>query len=149
MAFTLIILLSLFIIILIIFIFNPLKLSTKFTKVKIGNMTVNAEIADIPYKKMRGLMGRKNLDEREGMLFPFDEEGYHGFWMMNMSIPIDILWIGKDKKVFDIVKDAQPCGFSCKSYQPKEKAMYVLEVKANFTERHGIKIGSTVEFSLT
>lgn len=149
MAFTLIILISLFVIILIIFIFNPLKMQTKSTKVKIGNTTVNAEIADTPYKKMRGLMFRKSLGEREGMLFPFSEEDYYGFWMMNMSIPIDILWIGKDKKVVDIVKDVQPCGLSCQSYKPKEKAMYVLELKANFTERHKVEINSSVEFSLT
>jgi len=93
-------------------------------------------------------MFKKSLPEDEGMLFVFDEEGYHGFWMMNMSFPIDIIWINNEKKVVDIVKNAQPCKFSCPSYKPKEKAMYVLEVNANFTEEHGIRIGSYIEFEL-
>jgi len=134
-------------IIILVIIANPFK-TTNYTEVKIGNTTVKAEIADTFAKKVKGLMFRKSLSEKEGMIFPFDQEGYQGIWMMNMSIPIDIIWMDKDKKVVDIVKDAQPCGLTCESYTPKEKAMYVLEVKSNFTERHGVKIGTKASFKL-
>jgi uncharacterized membrane protein (UPF0127 family) len=138
--------LLLLIVVLIIFL-NPFKPSG-YTEVSIGNTTVNAEIADTVLKRTKGLMGKKTLKENEAMLFVFDSEGYYRFWMMNMSIPIDIIFISKNKTVVDILKDAQPCGLSCETYTPKEKAMYVLEVKANFTERHRIKIGSKVNFNL-
>ena len=135
-----------FIILLIIFFLK--RTPTKYTNVKIDDTEIRAEIADNPIKKAKGLMFRKNLQEDEGMLFVFDEEGYHSFWMMNMSFPIDMIWVSKERKVVDMTKNAQPCKLICSTYSPKEKAMYVLEVNANFTEKHGVKIGSSLEFKL-
>jgi len=143
-----IIFLSVTVIVLLIIFFLK-KPSGKYTNVKVGNTQIRAEIADTFITRTKGLMFRKSLPENEGMLFIFNEEGYHGFWMMNMSFPIDIIWIDKEKKVVYIEKNAQPCGLICSSYIPKEKAMYVLEVNANFTEEHGIKIGSSLEFELS
>ena len=141
-----IIILSIAVIILII-VFYLKKTPIKSTNVKLGNTEITAEIADDTIKRTKGLMFRKSLAEKEGMLFVFDEENYHTFWMMNMSFPIDIIWINKEKKVVDITKNAQPCKIICSTtYRPKERAMYVLEVNANFTEEHKIKIGSLVEF---
>jgi len=124
------------------------KTPKKYTNVKIGNATVKAEIADTTLKQIKGLMFRKNLPKNEGMLFVFDQDGFHGVWMMNMSFPIDIIWVDNEKKVVDVVKDAQPCRLLCPTYRPKEKARYVLEVNANFTEKHKVKIGSSLEFNL-
>ena len=143
-----IIILSGVVIVLLIIIFLK-KSPTKYTNVKIGDTEVRAEIADTLIKRTKGLMFRKSLSENEGMLFVFDKEDYHSFWTMNMSFPIDIIWINKEKKVVDIEKNAQPCRLSCSTYKPKEKAMYVLEVNANFTEKHGIEIGSSLDFKLS
>jgi len=147
MKFEIIILSSLIIVLFIILYFK--KSPTKYTTVKIKDTQIKAEIADTFTKRTKGLMFRKTLLEDEGMLFVFDNGGYHGFWMMNMSFPIDIIFVNKEKKVVDIVKNAQPCGLSCSTYKPKEKAMYVLEVNANFTQEHGIRIGTTLEFELS
>ena len=136
----------LFVFIVILFIIFFLKKPAKYTNVKIGDIKIRAEIVDNPISRARGLMFKKSLPENEGMLFVFDEEDYHSFWMMNMSFPIDIIWVNEEKNVVDIVKNAQPCKLICPSYRPKEKAMYVLEVNANFTEEHGVKIGRLVEF---
>jgi len=123
------------------------KSSAKFTTVKIGNRSINAEIADTVVKKMNGLMFRKSLGEIDGMLFVFDEHNYPGIWMMNMSFPIDIIWINSSKEVVYIQKDAQPCSVtSCPTYKPSEAAMFVLEVNAGFCDKHNIKVGSKAEF---
>ena len=125
------------------------KSSTKYTTVKINNASIKAEIADNPITKTKGLMFRKSLSENEGMLFVFDDEGHHSFWMMNMSFPLDIIWINGEKKVVYIVKDAKPCGLICKDfYASEEKAKYVLEVNANFTTKNKIKVGTKVNFTL-
>jgi len=116
----------------------------KRVEVKIGSTTVVAEVADTLPKQIKGLMFRSGLKENEGMLFDFGSEGYHSIWMMNTSFPIDIIWINNGK-VVDIKKDAQPCGLICPSYGPKEPARYVLEVNANFTDKHKIKIGTRAE----
>ena len=114
----------------------------------INNVSIRAEIADNMITRSKGLMFRKSLPENEGMLFVFDREGYHRFWMMNMSFPIDIIWINNEKKVAYIVKDAEPCVLTCNSYVSEKEAKYVLEVNANFTTKNKIKIGTKVNFTL-
>ena len=49
---------------------------------------VQVEIADTDAKRERGLMFRKELPEGRGMLFLFDEEGEHTFWMKDTLIPL-------------------------------------------------------------
>ncbi len=116
------------------------------TKVTIGKTTIEAEIADTLPKQITGLMFRKSLPEDRGMLFIFDRDDYHGIWMMNMSISLDIVWINSDYKIVDIVKNAPPCKLVCPVYRPKDLARYVLEVNSGFTDNYSIKIGDMVKF---
>ena len=132
-------------IVFVVFVYFTFKSKTVVKKVVIGNITIEAEVADTAPKKIKGLMFRESLAEENGMLFLFDDDGYHAIWMMNMSFPIDIVWINSDYKIVDIVKDAQPCKIFCPSYKPKEKARYVIEVNAGFTDKHSIKIGDKVK----
>jgi len=122
----------------------------KFVAVKVGNATVNAELADTEAKQIRGLMFRDSLPRDGGMLFDFRSEGRHGIWMMNMSMPIDIVWLDKEKRVVKVEADAPPCGalLICKSYSPDEDDRYVLEVSAGYAKRHGIKVGSKASFDI-
>ena len=98
-------------------------------EVAIQGRTIEVEISDTWEKRERGLMFREELCERCGMFFIFDEEKRHGFWMKNTKIPLDIVFIDRHNKVVDI-HNAIPCNSSChcKTYWPKEKAKYVLEV---------------------
>jgi uncharacterized membrane protein (UPF0127 family) len=145
MAFTILIILSLLAIVMVILFFNFYNPEYKTVKVKVGNYTVTADLADSIPKQIKGLMGRQNLPESSGMLFPFGSEGTPSIWMMNMSIPIDIIWADSKGKVTYIVKDAQPCTINCKVYTPDLPSKYVLEVASNFTDRHNVKIGTTIQ----
>ena len=122
----------------------------KFVPVKIGNATVNAEVADTQAKQIRGLMFRTEMPANDGMLFVFEKEGRHGIWMMNTSLELDIIWLDKSKRVIHIEKKAQPCEalLVCPSYRPTTNAKYVLEVNGGFASRHNIKIGSKSNFRL-
>ena len=138
---------ALVIILVFVILFNPSE-NNRYVEVHVGNIKVNAEVADTFLKRTRGLMGRKSLQENEGMIFSFDTEGYYGFWMMNMEFPIDIVFISENKTVVDFMKNVQPCELVCETHRPREKTMYVLEVEANFAEKHELKIGSKVDFEL-
>lgn len=119
------------------------------TVVYIADAGLLADIADTQEKKSVGLGVRESMDEGEAMLFLFDEEGRHSFWMHGMKFPIDIIWLDSDKKVVHIEHSLQPCTpLDCPSYLPNEDAMYVLETVAGFSERHGITEGTTVDFQL-
>ncbi|MBI2543448.1 MAG: DUF192 domain-containing protein [Candidatus Aenigmarchaeota archaeon] len=118
---------------------------TKYSKVTIGDVEIKTEIADTPLKQMKGLMFRKHLPENEGMLFVFGGEDYRGIWMMNTSIPLDIIWINGNMEIVHIEKNVQPCGIFCPVYQPDKKAKYVLEVNAGFVEKNDIDVDHFVE----
>ena len=49
--------------------------------VNIGNKTYNCQLAKTEEQRRKGLMDVDYLAPDEGMLFEFDEEGTHEFWM--------------------------------------------------------------------
>ena len=112
------------------------------------SIEVNVEIADNPLTHMRGLMFRSHLPENEGMLFVFNDSNYRSFWMVNTSIPLDIIFISETGRIVDI-QQMEPCrtiADYCKVYRSREKARYVLEVNRGFSERNGIRIGDRMVF---
>lgn len=118
----------------------------KNAKVKIGNAEIDAEVAESFISKARGLMFRRLLPEKNGMLFVFSREAYHAIWMFGMRFPIDIIWIDAKKRIADVAQNARPCLLFCKVYLPKKKAKYVLEVNAGFVEKNRIKLGDKARF---
>jgi hypothetical protein len=69
--------------------------------------------------------------------------------MKNMKISIDILWLSPEGKIVYIAAKAPPCAKEpCPSYQPYQKAQYVLELAAGKAERENLKIGSNVKIEL-
>ena len=107
---------------------------------------MRATLADTPEKRSLGLMFRKRLPPDEGMLFVFEEERRHSFWMKNMNFSLDIIWIDRDKRIVDIKAGLKPCSGHCQSYVPAQESVYVLEVNSGFADRHQVKIGQRVIF---
>lgn len=112
---------------------------------KIGEITLNIEIADTATKRERGLSGKTGLGESEGLLFVFEKEGYYGFWMKDMNFPIDIAWLDKNKKIIHIEKAVDPKTYP-KTFNPSSPSLYVLETSAGFFARNNVKIGDLVAF---
>lgn len=110
-------------------------------KVQIGEQIWQTEVANNDKLRQRGLMFREKLNENEGMIFVFNYSAPHSFWMKNTLIPLDIIWISEDLKVVD-VQTLEPCLHDpCPSYQPKQKAKYVLEINAGkFRGKIGDKV---------
>lgn len=119
---------------------------TTFKKICAKNICVKAEIADSAAKRKTGLAFRKSLDEQEGMLFVFVKETRPSFWMKNMEFPLDIIWIGQDRRIVALTTEVPPCSGSCESLVPEVAVKYALEVNAGFSKRHGIKVGDSLEF---
>jgi len=117
-------------------------------EVRLGKLSINAEIADNFLKKAKGLMFRKNLPQNSGMLFIFNKEGHHPFWMMFTRIPLDIIWLDSDGKIVHIERNVKPSLVSFRNYGPKQKSKYVVETNGNITEMYGIKVGDKVELSI-
>ncbi len=117
--------------------------------VRVGSASLNVEIASTPETRHKGLSGHAPLNDNEGMLFIFDAPAPQTFWMVDMLFPLDIVWIGIDKKVLGITRDAPaptPGTASGKLplYSSPSPAQYVLEVNAGWAVKHGVKVGDEV-----
>ena len=116
--------------------------------VRIGDKMVAVEIAKSDEEKSTGLMWREYLEEDTGMLFIWEDQKQRSFWMRNTLIPLDIIFIGKDKKIINI-EIAEPCKKKvCDSYKSEKPAQYVLEVDKGWSEKNDIKPGISVDFNL-
>lgn len=89
-------------------------------------------------------MSRDSLADDRGMLFIFPSPDRYAFWMKNMRIPIDIIWIDKDKRIVDIRARVPPCGEVCESMVPAKEALYVLELSSGSVDDRNIKIGDVI-----
>jgi len=116
----------------------------RHVQVEIGNQKITAELAETSRERSLGLMFRRELCETCGMVFVFDNETKHSFWMKNTFIPLDMVFINSKQEVVDVLH-AEPCTKEpCPFYNPKKNALYVLETNVNmFNESI---IGSKVRF---
>jgi hypothetical protein len=102
---------------------------------------VEVEVADDDAKRQRGLMFRRELAEDRGMIFVFDDEAQHAFWMKDTLIPLDMIFIDTDGRVSGIVARAQPLSLEPLQGGPSR---YVLEVPGGWAARRGVKTGDRV-----
>jgi uncharacterized protein len=119
------------------------------------NVTVNglvlvADIAATNEQRGRGLSVKDSLAENEAMLFVFDNEAEHIFWMKDMKFPIDIIWIDSNKTVVHIEHNLEPCSpeVLCPTYKSNDDSLYVLETVGGFAVEHDIVKGTQVDFEL-
>ncbi len=90
----------------------------------------------------------KVYHKTKGCSLFFRTEGKYSFWMKNTLIPLDMIWINKDKKVVFIEKDAKPCvTVICPIIVPDHSANYVLETNAGQAQKNGIIIGDLVKIN--
>jgi len=120
------------------------------TQVKLGSGAFSTRVVSTDASREKGLSGVEKLGPNEGLLMIFDKDDKYGIWMKDMKIPIDILWLDKDKKVIFMVMDAQPesDNIDLKTYVPLSPARYVVELQSGAIKKAGIIIGSTAEFEL-
>jgi uncharacterized membrane protein (UPF0127 family) len=110
----------------------------------IGPDEIWVEVAKTPEERSHGLMGRKHLEKNEGMLFIFEAEDYHGFWMKNTFIPLSIAFIEKNGRIVRIT-DMNP--LTLDSHVPPRPILYALEMNKGWFSSHGIKAGDIIRFS--
>lgn len=124
---------------------EQLSLKTN-TPLRIGSEKIHVAVALTEELRERGLSGVSHINDDEGMLFIFDKPAQYSFWMPDMNFPIDIIWIGTDKKIIDVTKNAQPLTPDEKPiyFKPNKPAQYVLEVNTGFFDQSNLKEGMGV-----
>ena len=119
--------------------------------VTVGSSWFTVEIAATSQERSRGLSGRESLPDLSGMLFVYDSARTPSFWMKEMLIPLDFVWIGEDCSVVDLHTDVPPpppgtSTGSLPNYRPSSPVRYVLEINAGDVAELGIEVGDPVSF---
>ena len=136
-----------YLIILIAFILlyiNTLPEKGQEIKVLIDGTEFRLSVANNDEKKMKGLANIRNLNDHEGMLFSYNEKGIRHFWMKDVLIPLQILFI-KDCEIVEIqeMKVEDNPSNPKKTYSSSSNVDQAIELKA-FSVSNEV-IGQTIE----
>jgi uncharacterized membrane protein (UPF0127 family) len=93
-------------------------------------------------EKARGLMHRRSLGAREGMLFVYDADEHMSFWMKDTTIPLTLAFLSRDGQILQI---AEMKPLSLKPLTSQWAARYVLELPRGTLERLGVRVGERIE----
>jgi uncharacterized membrane protein (UPF0127 family) len=110
----------------------------------IKDLEIRVEVARTPEERAQGLMGRERMGKDDGMLFIFEVEDRHGFWMKNTLIPLSIAFIDREGRIVRIT-DMMPLSFD--SHGPPRPVLFALEMNRGWFKANGIREGDFVRFS--
>ena len=108
---------------------------------------LNVEVAATDYETQTGLMYRSSMEEKNGMLFLFDDVRMHSFYMKNTQIPLDIIFIDENWRIASFQENAEPMNENGLSSQVP--VQYVLEVNAGLAEKWLLEVGDSIAFKKT
>lgn len=96
-------------------------------------LVVRGRVANNPWTRLVGLMGKKELPEGDGLLIERSRSIHTHF----MRFPIDVLFMGPDDTVVDVEEAMKPWRIR----MSKSGARYVVEVPAGTLRRTDTKVG--------
>ncbi|MCY7408515.1 MAG: DUF192 domain-containing protein [Alkalinema sp. CAN_BIN05] len=110
-------------------------------KITIGGSLLNLEVARSPQEQAMGLMYRPALPDDRGMLFPMTPARPVTFWMRNVPVALDMVFLYQGK-VKAIAPSVPPCTTpECPLYGPQGDVDNVLELRSGRALELGIKVG--------
>ncbi len=124
---------------------QEIRSQEKIINIYIGKNVLSTNLATTTLEQEVGLMKDTNLEEKQSMLFTFNHNSIHTFWMAYTYIPLDMLFISSNYKIVEIIK-AIPCTSNkCLLYKPKYNSKYVIEVNPSFVEKNNIRVGNSIK----
>jgi uncharacterized membrane protein (UPF0127 family) len=109
--------------------------------VTVGSDVFAVEVARTPAQRERGLMHRRSLGSREGMLFVFESDQHLTFWMKDTPVPLSIAFLSSDGRILQI-EDLDP--LSQKAVRSRLSARFALELPRGAFADAGAREGDVV-----
>lgn len=119
---------------------------------------IELEVAQTPQQQSKGLMFREALPDNRGMFFPFSEARLSRFWMHQVPVALDMVFLKQSekpgqtenstRKVVAIANSAPPCKVEpkeCPLYGPDTFVDGVIELRAGRAKELGLEKGDSVE----
>jgi len=105
---------------------------------------IELEVANTPEQQQLGLMFRTDLPANRGMLFLFNPPTIVNFWMKNVSISLDMIFV-RDGIVEHIAHDVPPCTKEpCPLYNSRVEIDQVIELAGGRAKELNIQRGDRI-----
>jgi uncharacterized membrane protein (UPF0127 family) len=108
-----------------------------------GSHAITVEVADSEQNRETGLMFRRSIGEKEGMLFIYDREQDITMWMKNTYISLDMIFVRRGGVISHIATNTEP--FSENIISSEGPALAVIEMGSGSAKRLGMKPGDRVQ----
>jgi uncharacterized membrane protein (UPF0127 family) len=111
--------------------------------IKVGDQTVQMEIAVGMQEMQHGLMGRRDLKPEQGMIFVYEKPQQQSFWMRDTPTPLDVGFFDAQGVLQEIYPmypfDETPVRSRSKELQ------YALEMNQGWFSAHGVRPGAKLD----
>ena len=127
---------------------GPESLSLSTVKLP-GGQQIRAEVEMNDLDMQKGMMFRDSLARGRGMLFIHQTAGLYPYWMYQVRIPLDMIWMDASHRIVEISPDTPPCKTKaslCPNYGGHQTAQFVLELGGGEARRLGLTLGQTLDF---
>lgn len=115
-------------------------------QVTIGEREIYLEVAKTPRQQQIGLMFRQQVGPQCGMVFPFEPARPVRFWMQNVPIALDMIFL-RAGEIRAIEADVPPCDREpCPLYGPPQDPVdRVIELAGGRAAELGLSVGDRLE----
>ena len=108
------------------------------------------EVMVHPQDMARGMMFRDSMAPGRGMLFIHREAALYPYWMYQVRIPLDIIWMDRGHRIVEMSIATPPCdkgaASQCPNFGGTAKAQFVLELAGGTAPKEGLKLGDVLDF---
>ena len=117
---------------------NTPQLDLPRVQLRAGLHLIDAQVARTPEQQSTGLMHRRGMPDKEGMLFVFNQAGLYCFWMKNTLIPLTAAFLADDGRIVNLA-DMTPGDET--PHCAKEPVRMVLEMNQGWFALRRIEAG--------
>ena len=117
-----------------------------FYKDELEKSKLSCYVAKNIFQKTKGLMYKEHLPQEKGMIFIFLIPWIRTFWMKNVVIPLDIIFINRKKEIIKIYEAPVENKIFYKLYNSKGFCRYVIETNLGYCKNNNIKIRDKIRF---
>jgi uncharacterized membrane protein (UPF0127 family) len=111
---------------------------------------VKCEVLYRPEDMARGMMFRDSLPVGRGMLFLHSQPSNTKYWMYQVKVPLDIIFMSREHRIVDMSLNTPPCpsksARECPNYGGLNLYQVVLEIAGGEAAKHHLKVGDVLEF---
>ncbi|MEM8603450.1 MAG: DUF192 domain-containing protein [Cyanobacteria bacterium P01_H01_bin.121] len=114
-------------------------------RVQLGDQLINLEVTRTLQEQALGLMFRQSLADDRGMLFQFSPARPVRFWMKNVVIDLDMVFV-RDNQIVAIAANVPPCATQpCPTYGPPVPVDSVIELRGGRASELQLQPGDPVD----